>query len=244
MAAILLATLGTCSLAQANNIDYEIDGQTYQGYYAAPQANSKGQVLLIHDWDGIDDYEKKRADMLAADGYATFAVDLYGKDVRPDKIEDKKAEVGKLYNDRDTMRQRIQAGLTQLRAHSGQQPTVVMGYCFGGGATLELARSGVDTDVVGYASFHGTLATPAGQSYPTDTAPILTLHGGADTAIPMQDVAALAETLESASVPYEIAVYSGAPHAFTVFDSARYQQTADEKSWAAFSDFLNEQFGK
>jgi dienelactone hydrolase len=114
----------------------------------------------------------------------------------------------------------------------------VMGYCFGGAATLELARSGQTQGIAGYASFHGALDTPEGQTYPTDTPPILIAHGGADSSVTMDDVAALARELESAGVPYEIQVYSGAPHGFTEFGSDRYQRRADEQSWKAFSDFL------
>jgi len=113
-----------------------------------------------------------------------------------------------------------------------------MGYCFGGAATLELARSGQEEGIAGYASFHGGVATPEGQSYPSNSPPILIAHGGADTSVSMDDVAALARELESTSVPYEIQVYSGAPHGFTVFGSDRYQKRADEQSWNAFSDFL------
>ena len=113
-----------------------------------------------------------------------------------------------------------------------------MGYCFGGAAVLELARSGKAVYIAGYATFHGGLTTPQGQSYPSDTPPILVMHGGADSSITMDDVAALSRELESAGVPYEIQVYSGAPHAFTNWDSERYRKQADEQSWDAFSDFL------
>jgi dienelactone hydrolase len=118
-----------------------------------------------------------------------------------------------------------------------------MGYCFGGAATLELARSGKASDIAGYASFHGGLKTPAGQSYAADTAPILVAHGGADTAITMDQVADLAVELEAAGVTYEIEIYSGAPHAFTVFGSSRYREVADRKSWDAFSEFLETNLG-
>jgi dienelactone hydrolase len=113
-----------------------------------------------------------------------------------------------------------------------------MGYCFGGMPVLELARSGQPQNIAGYATFHGAISTPEGQSYPADTPPILIAHGGADNVITMDDVAALSKELEEAGVTYEIEVYSGAPHAFTVKGSDRYQERADKKSWEAFSEFL------
>ncbi|KXF82159.1 dienelactone hydrolase family protein [Enterovibrio coralii] len=218
-------------------VNYQADGMDLEGYYAAAQGTPKGSVLLIHDWDGLTGYEQKRVDMLSSMGYNTFAVDLYGKGNRPVETSAKKAEVGKLYKDREKMRGLILAGLNRARA-MGVEDVVVAGYCFGGAATLELARSGKGDGVKGYATFHGGLKTPANQSYPENTAPIFVSHGGADKGIPMTDVADLSVQLEQANVPYLIEVYSGAPHAFTVFDSNRYREAADKQSWATFSEFL------
>jgi dienelactone hydrolase len=224
--------------AQAGEaVTYTVDGETFEGYRSAAPADSKGLVLIIHDWDGLTEYEMKRADMLADKGYDAFAIDLFGKGNRPADIAARKRETSKLYQDRDRMRRLIVGGLQEARKSSNKK-TVVMGYCFGGAATLELARSGQAQGIVGYTSFHGSLDTPAGQTYPSDTPPILIAHGGADTSVSMADVAALAWELESAGVPHEIQVYSGAPHGFTEFGTDRYQKRADEQSWKAFSDFL------
>ena len=141
------------------------------------------------------------------------------------------------------MRTLILAGLEEARAASSSD-VVVMGYCFGGAATLELARSGKASGVKGYATFHGGLSTPQGQSYPASTPPLLIAHGGADSSITMDDVAALSKELEAASLSYEMQVYSGAPHAFTVFGSDRYREVADTQSWAAFTEFLNTNLSK
>lgn len=219
-------------------IDYSVDGEDFQGYFASAGDQAKGSVLVIHDWDGLDDYERKRADMLSEAGYDAFAVDLYGTGNRPVDTAAKKAETEALYEDRERMRKLTLAGLAQARQSGAAQNTVVMGYCFGGAVVLELARSGQAEDVHGYASFHGSLATPEGQSYSADTPPILIAHGGADTSIRMDQVAALSEELEAAQVPYEIQVYSGAPHAFSVFGSDSYQERADQASWAAFQELL------
>jgi len=217
---------------------YQVGDETFEGYHATPLSASKGLVLVIHDWDGLTDYEIRRADMLASLGYEAFAVDLYGAGNRPEETAAKKAETGRLYKDRQRMRNLILGGLAAARGGVDKR-AVIMGYCFGGAATLELARSMKAENIAGYATFHGGLSTPEGQSYKSDTPPVLIAHGGADKAIPMSDVAALADTLEAAGVTYEIQVYSGAPHAFTVFDSPRYQDVADQKSWQAFTDFLN-----
>lgn len=233
--ALSLTVAMTATAGEA--VDYASDGMALEGYKAPAKGTSKGLVLVIHDWDGLTDYERKRADMLADMGYDAFALDLYGKGNRPTDTGAKKAEMGKLYNDREKMRTLILAGLSEARKLNGGK-AVVMGYCFGGAATLELARSGKASDIAGYATFHGGLSTPEGQEYSKDTAPIFIAHGGADTSITMDHVADLAKRLEAAGVTYEIEVYSGAPHAFTVFGSDRYRKIADEKSWATFTEFL------
>lgn len=242
----ILAGLILCLVASAANagnaVTYAVNGVNYEGYHAKANGASKGLVLIIHDWDGLTDYEVKRAEMLAGMGYDAFAVDLYGKGNRPVETKAKKAETGKLYKDREKMRSLILAGLAEARKLGGGS-AVVMGYCFGGAATLELARSGKADDVKGYATFHGGLKTPAGQSYPKSTAPILIAHGGADKAIKMADVAGIAGELEAAGLTYDIEVYSGAPHAFTVIGSKRYREYADKKSWNAFADFLKRNLG-
>jgi dienelactone hydrolase len=216
---------------------YEVDGQPYAGYYAAPAGDALGLVIIIHDWDGLDSYEEQRADMLAELGYAAFAVDLFGQGNRPESTEARRAETGKLYEDREAMRARIQGGMDAAREQANL-PAVVMGYCFGGAAVLEFARSGEGEDVVGFATFHGGLTTPEGQSYEGIETPILILHGGADSSVTMDDVAMLSRQLEGSGTPYEIQIYSGAPHAFSVIGSERYRATADRESWEAFTEFL------
>ncbi|OEE59721.1 dienelactone hydrolase [Enterovibrio norvegicus FF-454] len=242
MKRLALVILGLSFNAFAGqSVDYQSDGVELEGYYAQAQGTPKGSVILIHDWDGLTEYEQKRVNMLSEMGYNAFAVDLYGKGNRPVDTNAKKAETGKLYKDREKMRTLIIAGLDKAR-EMGVEEVVVAGYCFGGAATLELARSGKAAGVNGYATFHGGLKTPAQQSYPENTAPIFIAHGGADTGIPMTDVADLSVQLETAKVPYLIEVYSGAPHAFTVFESPRYREAADTRSWATFGTFLDQNF--
>jgi dienelactone hydrolase len=235
---LALAIASGSAIAQAGEaVTYKVGDETFEGYRAKASGESKGLVFVIHDWDGLTAYEQKRADMLAELGYDAFAVDLFGKGNRPVEVADKKEATGKLYADRERMRSLLLGGLAEARKGS-KGKAVVMGYCFGGAAALELARSGKAADVAGYASFHGTLKTPEGQAYPSAAPPIFIAHGGADTSVTMDDVAALSKELEKAGVEYEIQVYSGAPHGFTEWESERYQKRADEQSWDAFKDFL------
>ena len=232
--------LATAPALAGESVTYEVAGAAYEGYMAMPEGEPRGLVLVIHDWDGLGDYEMERADMLAELGYAAFAADLYGAGNRPESIDARKAETAKLYEDREAMRARILGGLATARDGIGDLGAVVMGYCFGGAATLELARSGAAENVVAYTTFHGGLATPEGQSWDGVDDFVLVAHGGADSAISLDDVARLGRELEAAGTPYEIQIYSGAPHAFTVFGSDRYRERADRESWEAFTDLLAE----
>jgi dienelactone hydrolase len=194
-------------------------------------------VLLIHDWDGLTNYEIKRANMLADLGYAVFALDLFGAGMRPTEVKDKRQHTGELYKDREKMRVLMKGALDTAKSKGANvENAVAFGYCFGGAAVLELARSGAD--LKGFATFHGGLKTPQGQNYSNTRGEILVMHGSADTAITMDQFADLAKELESAGVVHEMITYGGAQHAFTVFGGKRYQETADKKSWKRFTEFL------
>ena len=219
-------------------VSYEVEGKPYEGYFISPSADAP-LVLLIHDWDGLTDYEVKRANMLAKMGYTVFAADLFGAGVRPTEVQDKRQHTGELYQDRAKMRALIQAALATAESKGGNVHNgVAMGYCFGGAAVLEFARSGAD--MKGFVTFHGGLSTPAGQNYSKTKGKLLILHGTADKNITMDQFAKLAVELEEAGVPHEMITYGGAPHAFTVFGQERYREDADKKSWKRFSEFLTE----
>lgn len=239
-----LIALFTTSLqaAEGKAVVYTVNGQDYEGYYASPGSEKAPLILLIHDWDGLTDYEVKRSHMLADMGYAVFAADLFGKGVRPTAVEDKKQHTGELYTDRQKMRD-LMTGALKTAAGLGTHTdaTVAMGYCFGGAAVLELARSG--TPMAGFATFHGGLATPEGQDYSKTQGEVMVFHGTADTAITMEDFMKLAIELQGSGIRHEMISYSNAPHAFTVFGSDRYHEEADRRSWTRFGEFLKDVTG-
>jgi len=241
LAAILIC-ISHLVFAGGQGVTYEVDGQQYEGYFIAPAggpAESRGLVMLIHDWDGLTDYEIKRSEMLAELGYSVFAADLFGKGIRPTEVKDKRQHTGELYQHREKMRSLMNGALQQAAVQGAEMSNVVaMGYCFGGAAVLEWARSGVE--LKGFASFHGGLKTPQGQDYSRAKSKIMVYHGTADANITMDQFATLANELEQHQVAHEMITYSGAPHAFTVFGSDRYQLQADTKSWASFTEFLSE----
>jgi dienelactone hydrolase len=233
---LLLSVANAAFGATGAAVTYQVDGKSYEGYYISPSSQAP-LVLLIHDWDGLTDYEIKRANMLAKLGYAVFAADLFGAGVRPTEMKDKRQHTGELYKNREKLRALMNGALDAAKAKGAQvDNAVVAGYCFGGAAVLELARSGAD--LKGFATFHGGLKTPAGQNYAKTRGEILIMHGSADSAITMDQFADLAQELESAGIAHEMITYGGAQHAFTVFGGNRYQEAADKKSWKRFQEFL------
>jgi dienelactone hydrolase len=238
---LLFLTFVTNSvLAEGKHITYDVNGQSYEGYYTSPTDNAP-LVLLIHDWDGLTDYEVKRSEMLAEQGYAVFSADLFGKGIRPTEVKDKRQHTGELYKDRKKMRALMSGSLKAAKSQGANiNNAIAVGYCFGGAAILELARSGAD--MKGFATFHGGLSTPEGQDYSKAKAPIMVFHGTADTHITMNEFAKLADELEQAKVPHEMISYGGAPHAFTVFGGDRYREEADKQSWDRLLKFLKETY--
>lgn len=238
--AILVAVLffSSPALAEGRNVTYQVNGEEFAGYYTSPSPSAP-LVLLIHDWDGLTEYEVKRAEMLAGQGYAVFAADLFGAGVRPTEETDKRQHTGELYKDRQKMRALLDGALKTAAAQGANiSNAVAMGYCFGGAAVLEFARAGAD--VKGFVTFHGGLATPEGQDYAAAKGRVLILHGTADSNITMQDFSALAVALEQQKIPHEMITYGGAPHGFTVFGAQSFREDADQKSWQRFLAFLEE----
>ena len=235
---LIILAFASSAGAAGEVMSYKVSGEPYEGYFISPSTDAP-LVLLIHDWDGLTEYEVKRANMLAELGYAVFAADLFGAGVRPTEVKDKRQHTGELYKDRKKMRKLLQAALDKAKSLGADvNNAVAMGYCFGGAAVLELARSGAD--LKGFVTFHGGLATPEGQDYSKATGTSLILHGTADANIPMNQFAKLAEELEKSGVSHEMITYSGAPHAFTVFGSSRYRADSDKKSWKRFTEYLSE----
>lgn len=246
--------LGLSGRAEAKVVGQAViyqDGEaTLEGYLAYDDAlaGPRPGVLVAHEWTGLGDYVKRRADMLAALGYIAFAADIYGQGVRPATPEAAGAEAGKYGSDRALLRSRMNAALTQLRATPGVDSArlAAIGYCFGGMAVLELARSGAD--IAGVVSFHGSLDTPAPEDARQIRAKVLVLHGAADPHVPMSAVEGLVKELSDAGVDWQLKLYGGAMHAFTnpatnrPESGAAYNEPADRRSWQDMRDFFAEIF--
>ena len=250
-----LLSLG-CALAAGAQIHTETieyrDRDTVLEGYLAYDADMKGKrpgVLIVHQWKGLTDYEKKRAEMLAKLGYNVFALDIYGKGIRPKTSQEAGAQAGKYKNNRELLRARAQAGLAVLQKQELTDPRRIaaIGYCFGGTTVIELARSGAE--IAGVVSFHGGLDSPHPEDGKNIKCKVLALHGADDPHVSAKDLAAFEDEMRQAKVDWELVKYGGAVHSFTdwnagnnVAQGAAYNEKADKRSWEAMRQFFAELF--
>jgi dienelactone hydrolase len=231
--------------------EYTRDGVLLGGYMIYDDAvkGPRPGVLIVHQWMGLTENERMRAEMLARMGYVAYAVDVYGKRVRPASPAEAGTAAGKYYRDRDLFRRRIAAGLARMRQSPLVDPERVaaIGYCFGGSGVLELARSGAE--LAGVVSFHGRLDTPNPADAKNIRAKVLVCHGAADPHVPPEQVRAFIDEMEAAKVDYQLIAYGGAVHAFTQKDAGSdpatgvaYNADADRRSWQAMQAFFAEIF--
>jgi dienelactone hydrolase len=240
LGAVIAATpLAATAQIAATPVPYAVDGMAFEGVMMrnAALSESRGTVLIVHDWDGLTEYERTRAQMLAAEGYTAVALDVYGTEADPQGFEDYRRLSGALYGDREAFRARLMAGIEAAEEVAGGGGTVLIGYCFGGAAVLEAARAGADLD--GFVSFHGGLDLPDGQDYSAVQGPVMLFHGSADPVSGMADLAALLDDLQDAGVAHGAEVYGGARHAFTVWGAGDYHPAADAQSWQGLLAFLD-----
>jgi dienelactone hydrolase len=234
---------------KTETIEYKEGSTTCEGFAAYDEKSKKPGVVIVPEWNGVSDYSKKRAQMLAELGYSAFVADIYGKGVRPTTMEACAAEAGKYRDNRALLRARARAALDACRKLPGTDTGKVaaIGYCFGGMAVLELARDGAD--MRGVVSFHGALNTPNAADAAKIKAKVLALHGADDPLVPPPEVAAFEKEMRDAKVDWQFVSYGNAVHSFTNFTipegtpgPVAYNKKADQRSWVAMQDFFKEVF--
>ena len=231
-------------------VEYKQGDAILEGYlvYDDTLQLKRPGILVVHEWKGLNDYAKMRANMLAQLGYVAFAADIYGKGIRPQTFEGAGAMAGKFKADRALLRARVSAGLDVLRSQANVDASqlAAIGYCFGGTAVLELARSGVN--IKGVVSFHGGLSSPTPKDAQNIKSKILALHGAADPFVKPDEVAGFEKEMTDAKVNYQLIKYPGAMHGFTNPDNknlppgALYNEAADKASWKEMQKFFKEIF--
>jgi dienelactone hydrolase len=203
--ALLLSTTAQAEV-RTRTVEYKHGNTVLEGYLAYDD-EIKGQrpgVMVVHEWMGVGPYVRQRAEQLAKLGYVAFAIDMYGKGIRP-KNDQEAAAQAKIYrSDRKLMRDRANAGLQVLQKNqlTDTKSIAAIRYCFGGGTVLELARSGAN--LAGVVSFHGNLDTPNPSDAKNIKGKVLVLHGANDPLVPPEQVLAFGEEMTQAEVDWQL----------------------------------------
>ncbi len=244
------------SVTHTEEVDYSADGVTLKGYLAYDE-NVKGKrpgVLVVHEWWGHNEYARERARMLAELGYTALAVDMYGDGKQADHPDDAGKFAGELVQNIDVAEGRFRAALELLKNQESTDPDRIaaIGYCFGGGVVLHMARVGTDLD--GVVSFHGDLSSHHKAEPGSVKGKVLVCHGGDDPLVPPEQVDAFKAEMEEVGVDYRFHEYEGAVHSFTNPDADQYgsefglplayNEVADTMSWKEMQSFFNEIFGQ
>ncbi|MSM40564.1 MAG: prolyl oligopeptidase family serine peptidase [Geobacter sp.] len=263
MLIILAALLLTAGIAGAAPAKPQIEGKTVEyragdtllkGYLATDTAlkGKRPGVLVVHEWWGLNDYARKRARMLAELGYVALAVDMFGDGKQARHPDEAGAFAGAVMKNFDTGKARFNAALELLKQQPDVDPTRIaaIGYCFGGGVVLNMARQGAD--LKGVASFHGSLAAVQPAEKGAVKAKILVLTGADDKMVPPGQVAAFKEEMQEAGADFRVISYPGAKHSFTNPDADKYakefnlpiayNKKADTASWDELKKFFKEIF--
>lgn len=218
-----------------------------EGYMARAEQAGAPVVLIVHQWKGLGDYEKRRADMLAAEGYNAFAIDMYGQGIRPQTPEEAGKQASIYKNDPVLARKRLMAAIDLVKSMSSIGPQIaIIGYCFGGTMALEAARAGANLQ--GFVSFHGGLATKAPAAEGIIKGPLLVHHGADDPYVPLAEVTDFEQEIANSGARMTFYAYPGAVHSFTEKEAgndpakgAAYNEDADILSWQRTLSFLDKQ---
>lgn len=256
LSVLLFAACSTQAAVQGQEVSYESGGVTMKGYLAFDDAvtGPRPGVLVVHEWWGHNEYARKRARLLAAMGYAALAVDMYGDGKLAEHPKDAGQFAGEVSSNMAAATARFEAAMMLLKQHAAVNPEQLsaIGYCFGGGIVLQMARRGLDLDLV--ASFHGSLGTSSPAASGGVKARMLVFNGADDPFVKPEQIDAFKAEMDNAGADYLFVNYPGAKHSFTNPDAnavgqrfelpLAYDLEADHLSWLAFRQAMVEMYGK
>jgi dienelactone hydrolase len=235
-------------------VQYKVGDTTFKGYLAYDNRSKKKRpgILVVHEWWGQNEYARTRARDLAKLGYVALSLDMYGDGKVASHPKEAGAFAGQVKQNMPAAKERFLAARKVLIEHSLTDPNRIgaVGYCFGGGIVLEMARMGVDLD--GVVSFHGSLGTANPARKGEVKAKVLVLHGASDPFVKPEQIQAFKKEMSNAGVDYRFIEYPNAKHAFTnpaATENGKkfgipleYNKSADRKSWKEMKKFLKKIF--
>lgn len=236
------------------SVTYSVDNQNFKGYiaYDNKYKTPRPGIIVVHEWWGHNDYSRKRARMLAEAGYSAISLDMYGDGKQASHPKDANMFSKVLKQNLDLAEKRFMAAykLLQNQPQTDKKQMAAIGYCFGGGIVLAMARRGVELE--GVVSFHGSLGEGAPAKPGAVKGRVLVLNGAADPFVKPQQIEAIKKEMKEAKVDFEFVNYPDAKHAFTnpTADNfgnkfkipLAYNKKADEQSWKKMRKFFDEVF--
>jgi len=255
---LLALSLALCVVPAARaevktkTVTYDFDGVTFKGHLAWDDSvkGKRPGVLVVHEWWGLNDYARKRAEQLAALGYVAFACDMYGEGKTAQHPKEAGEMASEVRKNLKTWQGRAKAALKVLQEdeHVDGKKLAAIGYCFGGSTALQLAYSGADLAAV--VTFHAGLPVPEAGQAKAIKAKLLICHGAADGFVPEDTIHKVRAALEEAKVDYQMVYFGGAQHSFTVPTADKagvkglaYNEAADRRSWQDMLQFFGETLG-
>jgi dienelactone hydrolase len=237
---------------RSESIEYHAEGQRFSGYFAVDDKRSgkRPGVLIGPEASGLNDINKDRARQLAELGYAAFAIDFVGDGKVLSDMQASMALVTRFRETPEAIRTITLAALAALRARAEVDASKIaaIGYCFGGTAVLELARSGAD--VACTVGFHSALATKRPEDAKHIKGKVLACIGADDPIVPAEQRAAFEQEMRAAKVDWRLYVMGGQVHGFMnpAADSFKhpalaYSKSTHERSWHAMRQLFDETFG-
>ena len=234
-------------------IKYQQDNLQMNGYlvYDASIKKKRPAILVVHEWWGQNEYPRKRAEMLAEIGYVAFAVDMYGDGKVADHPKDAGVFSSSVMRDFDTSKNRFLKAMEIVKELEfvDNSKIAAIGYCFGGGVVLNMAR--LNVGLSGVVSFHGSLGKAVSYTGQTSTK-ILVCNGADDRMVGGDAILRFKEEMDSIKADYEFVNYVNSLHGFTNPGATingekfgiglAYNKEADTKSWEKMQSFFQELF--
>lgn len=241
---------------EGKEVTYEYGGTVMKGYVASDAAleGKRPGILVVHEWWGHNEYARRRARMLAELGYTALAVDMFGDGKQASHPADAQKFVMETLRNLDTAKARFMAAYDLLARQENVDAERIgaIGYCFGGGVVLAMAREGVN--LKGVVSFHGSLGTPSPAEPGKVKARVLVCNGAADPFVTAEQIEGFKKEMQDAGVDVKFVNYAGALHAFTNPDADEfgkkfelplaYNREADESSWKDMEEFFRQVFAR
>jgi dienelactone hydrolase len=237
---------------QTKEVTYKQGDTELQGFFAW-DSQAKGRrpgVLVVHEWWGHNQHARNQAIRLAKAGYVGFALDMFGKGKVTTHPQEAQAFAAEAMKDPQATKARFLAALDVLKKDPHVDPAKIaaIGYCFGGGVALAMARQGVELGAV--ATFHGALATQQPAAPGAVKPRLLILTGADDPMIGPDQVEAFKKEMTAAGAKFEVVSEPHAKHSFTNPDADKvgmaalgYNAEADKDSWERAMKFFGEVFG-